>query len=155
MKPYRFSWTKKFSVPAPVFGQWLYDLENRSADGIIEAARNKNCVAHKLFEWDDTAAARAHRLSQARELVSSLAVEIVNSKKKTENVRAFVASADRGVYALTLEASDDELDAAEQRCLQEMSRMRARWRSIQLARSVVQAIDEVQARSNRKRKKAA
>lgn len=137
-------------MPAQEFGTWLYDLADRSAEGIVRAARSSRCIAHGLFQWNDSAAARLYRLQQARELVGSLTVEIVTLQHKREYVRAFIAAADRTRYAIVCEATVDELDAAERRCVMEMNRMRERWRGIQLARGVVSAIDAVRAQVARR-----
>jgi hypothetical protein len=151
---YKFSWTKRFRVPAQAFGEWASALPNRSAEMIVKAARNPKSIAHQLFEWNQSAAAHAHRLTQAREIMGSLMIEVINSKRKPENVRAFIASSDRGHYVPVLDATPTELDAEETRCVKEMERFRARWRSVQLARGVIEAIDEVRRRANRQRKAA-
>jgi hypothetical protein len=45
-------------------------------DLVVEAARDPAHPAHDHFEWDDTAAAREYRLSQARHLISTLRVHL-------------------------------------------------------------------------------
>ena len=152
---FKFSWTKKFNVSPQAFGDWLYSLPNRSAESIVEAARSPKCVAHRLFEWDNSAAARAYRIRQAQEVVASLEVEVVTPKRKITRVRAFITSADAASYVIFTEATNDELDRAEQKAVAEMIRMRQRWQGIQLARGVISAIDEVRARVSRTRKKKA
>lgn len=42
---------------------------------LVDAARPKNHVLHPEFEWDDTEAARQHRLSQARGILRHLVIE--------------------------------------------------------------------------------
>jgi hypothetical protein len=46
-------------------------------DDIVRAAQDHNSPLHKEFEWDDAAAAQAHRLNQARELIRRVEVHIV------------------------------------------------------------------------------
>jgi hypothetical protein len=113
----KFGWTRRFAVSAQEFGEWLYDLPDRSAEGIVRAARDPRSIAHGLFEWNDTSAASRFRLHQAQEIVASLTVEIVTKQRKREYVRAFITSADRTRYTIISEATDEELDAAEQRCI--------------------------------------
>jgi hypothetical protein len=149
-REYRYGWTRHFGVSAQDFGEWLYELSDRSAEGIVRAARHPKCLAHRLFEWNDGTAARLYRLQQARELVASLTVEIVTPERKREYVRAFIGSSDRTRYSIICEATSDELDTAERRCISEMNRMRDRWRGIQLARGVVSAIDAVRAQVARR-----
>ena len=43
-------------------------------DAVLEDAANKTSPLHDQFEWDDTKAAQAHRLVQARRLIVSVMV---------------------------------------------------------------------------------
>lgn len=49
---------------------------------VIEAARPTTSPLHSSFEWDDTAAAKAHRLWQARQLIVSVTVAYEGVKGK-------------------------------------------------------------------------
>lgn len=51
---------------------------------IVKLAEPENSLLHKYFEWDDSKAARAYRLEQARHLLISIVVHIEN-----KDVRAF------------------------------------------------------------------
>ncbi len=148
-KSFKFGWTKRYSVPAQTFGEWLYALPNRSAEGVVTAAEDPKCIAHRLFEWNDGAAARRYRLQQAQEAIACLTVEVVTPHRKPAIVRAFITSSDSNRYVIFSEATADELDKAEQRCVNEMTRMRAKWQGIQLARGVVREIDAVRQRVSR------
>ena len=44
---------------------------------IVERARDKNSALHKHFEWNNTIAGEAHRITQARELVRAINVTII------------------------------------------------------------------------------
>ncbi len=46
-------------------------------DLVVKAARDKDSVLHRYFEWRDPHAAHAHRLDQARKLIQSVRVEII------------------------------------------------------------------------------
>jgi len=56
------------------------ELERRFGDRpvtpaeVVEVARRSRSPLHRYFEWDDTAAAQAHRETQARTLLRSVAV---------------------------------------------------------------------------------
>lgn len=41
---------------------------------IVDAARNKSSFFHQFFEWDDTKAADAYRVQQARALIASVRI---------------------------------------------------------------------------------
>lgn len=45
-----------------------------SAESVVEAARDDETELHKCFEWDDSEAARQHRLSQARYVLRRISV---------------------------------------------------------------------------------
>ena len=47
-----------------------------TATAVVEAARDPESVLHGHFEWDDTKAAEAHRLDQARSLIRSVTVQV-------------------------------------------------------------------------------
>ena len=54
----------------------LNDTHGRlTTDIVLEAATNVDSPLHKIFEWDDTVAAHAHRVWQARRLIKSVKIE--------------------------------------------------------------------------------
>lgn len=59
---------------------------------VVEAARSKRSPLHSEFEWDDSAAAEAHRLNQARQLIR-VAVTILPGPLRQE-IRAYVSLSD-------------------------------------------------------------
>lgn len=58
-------------------------------DDVLAAAKNKACVLHKHFEWDDTEAAEQYRRTQARSLIQKCHVQIAVSPDVS--IRAFVS----------------------------------------------------------------
>lgn len=48
-------------------------------DDVVKDARSKSSPLHDEFEWSDSAAAEKFRLSQARELIRSVTVEITTT----------------------------------------------------------------------------
>lgn len=54
---------------------------------VIETAKKKSSPLHDCFEWDDEKAGHAYRLKQARDLIRSVHVTIIqNDKETTEHV---------------------------------------------------------------------
>lgn len=155
MSNVKYSWSKAFNVPAQVVGEFFYSLRKRTPEEFVKASKVKTAPTHSLFEWSDSAAAREYRLIQARTIVSSIQVEITTVKGRPETVRAYIGSSDRGRYVATLEATNDELNEAEQECIREMRTFRQRWKMLQPAREVVLAMQAVEQRVARKAKKAA
>ena len=55
----------------------LEDRRGRlSAEEVLEAARPVASPLHGFFEWDDSKAAEAHRLEQARDLIRRVKIEL-------------------------------------------------------------------------------
>lgn len=155
MKQYRYSWTKHFGVPAQVVGEWLYALPERSADAVLEAAKNRKSPVYGLFDWDDSSAARKYRLAQACSMINSLEVQILTPENKTKRISAYIRSIGTDQYVPTLEASDEDLSLNEKRCWSEMSRFKIRWKNLQFAREVISAIQHAEMRITRTRKRKA
>jgi hypothetical protein len=151
----KYSWSRPFGISAQVVGEFFYGLPERTPEAFIQASKRRSAPTHSLFEWDDNKAAAEFRLVQARIIVSSLQVEIISVKGKTEHVRAYIGMSERGRYVPTLEASAEEITDAEQDCVNEMRRFKARWRALQMVREVIASMDAVEARVARKRRKAA
>lgn len=53
---------------------------------VLEEAKDPDSVLHPLFEWDDTLAARQHRILQARQIITSVRVVITTENKKISTV---------------------------------------------------------------------
>lgn len=51
--------------------------EERTAEGLLAVAQNPDSPIHGAFTWDDAEAAKQHRLLQARHLLGSVRVRIV------------------------------------------------------------------------------
>jgi hypothetical protein len=101
------------NVNPQALGEWLERLRSKSGgqltpDIVVEAAADPDSPGHAGFEWDDTAAARQHRLAQARRLIVS--VRVINPPTARPIV-AFVSvrTPEHGRnYVPTVEAMSDE-----------------------------------------------
>ena len=95
---YRFKRGSSFSRKhgADEVGRCLADIEKECGwvdpEEVVRSARAKRSPLHKFFTWDDSEAAQLRRLDEARHLVRSVEVRIVDlgRKKQTVLVRAFV-----------------------------------------------------------------
>lgn len=81
-----------------------------SPEVVVEFARDSASALHARFEWDDTAAAHQHRLTQARKL---LRVFVTVIHKKASPFRVFVSLPDDrkqpgGGYRLTVDVLSDQ-----------------------------------------------
>lgn len=73
---------KASAVKADVFAAELDKIRNDgevTPAAVVAAARPKRSPMHGLFEWDNTIAAEAWRLRQARQAIISLTVEVEQS----------------------------------------------------------------------------
>lgn len=75
-------------------GEALEELRQQCGGGlrpvdVVEAARDEASPLHPLFEWDDTRAAQAHREQQARNVIGSLRVTVVQEPDR--HVRMYVS----------------------------------------------------------------
>ena len=154
MSKYKYSWTRKYSVSPQVVGEIVEKLPSRTPEALLTAARSKSSPLHSQFEWDDSRAAQQYRLVQARVMINSLNVEVIQGNKKPIEITAFVRKSGGGnIMVPTLEADDDDLGQAELKCLDHMRTFKARWKGLSFARSVVAEINATEQTVRRKRRK--
>jgi hypothetical protein len=55
-------------------------------DLVLAEAESPESVLHDLFEWDDSKAAHQHRLTQARQIITSVRVVITTEERKISTV---------------------------------------------------------------------
>ena len=82
---------------------------------VVQAARDPNSPLHSQFEWDDSAAAQAYRLWQARALINRVVVNFETTTGTVEH-KVFVSltsdrNEDGGYRVMTDVLSDTELRA--------------------------------------------
>ena len=77
-------------VSSKVVRDELLKLQDRKGritpQAVVDEASDPKHPLHKLFEWDDSAAARKYRLDQARELIRSVEVVIHTESHEIEVV---------------------------------------------------------------------
>lgn len=120
---------------------------------VVEAAKNKDSILHRCFEWDDTEAGHKYRLIQAR-LMLNVAVEVIPGSKIRSKV--FVSlSKDRhhgGGYRTTIDVMNDSqmrqqlLDDA----MESMEYFRQKYESIRQLRPIINAIHKTSKQISRK-----
>ena len=81
----KFKRRKGFQIKTnpQVVGEYCYQLEQEKGGKLtpkelVEAARDVDSPLHNEFEWNDTKAAQKYREWQARYIISSIELEIVN-----------------------------------------------------------------------------
>jgi hypothetical protein len=154
MSRYRYSWSKHYAVEATVVGEIV--RKAKTAERLLEVASDPKSPIHGQFEWDDSRAAKQYRLVQARVMIASLNVEVINKSGKSQSVTAFVKVSDRGGhYVPTMEADEDDLSSAEAECLQQMSAFKSKWKGLEFARDVIDSIKLIERSISRRGQRAA
>lgn len=132
--------------------QILADLETKTGrltpDSVVAHAAQENSPLHEYFEWDDSKAAHAHRLDQARSLITSVKVE-VRTEHRTISAVAYVRDPsvppnEQGYVSVTKLRS--EYDLAREAVVDAFSQARAlieRARSLSAVLSVEEDVDRI------------
>jgi len=61
-------------------------------EDVVDAARNPNSALHSYFTWDDSDAAAAYRLQEARALIKRVKVDGVRTDGEVVRVPSFIRS---------------------------------------------------------------
>ena len=125
---------------------------NLLPEQVVEAARDHVSPLHKHFEWDDSVAAEAWRKNQARQLIQSYRIHVVDDRGDRQ-VRYWtnVVIADRHAYrrteeVLKVDALREQRRLRIQRDLVRIAGELSTWDSFTEARNhVTEAIDALKA----------
>lgn len=120
---------------------------------VVEAARPKDSPLHRFFDWEDTTAAQAWRVEQARRLLR-ITVTILPSPGGDQTVRAFVAlKSDGKGYRSMLRVLDDQDQRNEmiQAALDDMAAFRRKHRHLMEVAEVIEAMSAAERRLLRRR----
>ena len=110
---YKYSWSgPQRSVSAEKVAKHISGLEKSYGEvtpqRFLDSARSEESEMHSLFEWDDTKAAEQYRLSQARTIMGSIRVKVIEEEVETRVTRAFVQPEVRkGGYVSIVNALSD------------------------------------------------
>lgn len=95
---------------AQIIGEYLDDRGFSRPEELVADARRKQSPLHRLFEWDDDAAAEQYRLSQARHVLGSIRIVYAKAEGKEHKVRAFTfLPSQKGYVSRARILSDDDL----------------------------------------------
>ena len=113
------------------------------AEDVLRAAEDPQSQLHGWFEWDDTEAARQHRLHQARKLIASVVVVYHQDDRETEPVQAFVSLPDAPGYQPVAEvmAQPKERDELIEQARRDLVAWRKRYDGLQEFAELYRAID--------------
>ena len=119
-------------------------------EDVVKRAKIKKSSMHEMFTWDDSEAARLHRLEQARSVIRS--IEIVYEKTPNVQARAYsvttTAATDkeepRKVYMSTAELLEDPIarDELLSRAIREALSYRRKYHGLSELAKVFRAMDD-------------
>ncbi len=119
-------------------------------EDVLTDAANPNSPLHSFFEWDDTEAARQHRLKQARGLIRAVVAVYVSDDKPAVRQKAYVHIAERGAphYRETSHAMSrkDTRKQVLNRALSELIAWKKRYADLREFAGLVNIIDETAAK---------
>jgi hypothetical protein len=134
-------------------GERIAELRERghsTPNDIVEDARADTSVLHVAFTWDDTEAARKHRLTEARHLIQSIVVvreDVPERPQAPAFVSVVVRETEERAYVTTVEAYSDEDYRSQMlaEALSSVSAWRRRYRELSELDRIFGVIEEVQA----------
>ena len=127
---------------------------------VIDDARNDNSPLHRLFEWDDTEAARQHRLWQARHLIGSVVVRLVGGQGEPPKLtRAFVnLRVEEGQFYTSIRAAmadPDQRAIVLADALRDLQRIERKYGDLEELAALFAELAKVEVAKPRRRRKAA
>lgn len=132
-------------------GLMMEELERTvglTKETLLEANRKEGTVLHNEFTWNDTEAAEAYRLEQAKHILSN--ITIVTGEKNETPVRAFFSSAqdtgkDRRYESLRVIVSDEtKTEKLMQSAIRELTAFRKKYTMLTELNRIFAEIDELQ-----------
>jgi len=110
-KKYRFR-NSTFTENAQAVGEFFekaFPHGNPKPHEIVEIAKEKDCVIHKYFDWDNESAAEKYRINQARQLIRCLYVEIDEGNEVRAYESILTLEDERSYLEIDRIASDQSL----------------------------------------------
>ena len=147
-----YEWTqgaRKAGLDAQKVGERLSKIHEKhglvTADLVVRDARRKASPLHGGFEWDDTAAADAYRLYQARNICNALVISHPTGEGDERMVRAFV-HIEEGYEDIHIVLSvAHKREALLAQALVELESSRNKYAHLSELAAVFAALDEAQA----------
>jgi hypothetical protein len=149
---YRWKSWGNSKVKAEIVGQVIEKLHDKhqgvTPELLVREARKARSPIHNLFEWDDTAAAKAYRVHQARLVLNHIEVVIERSEDAPLVVRAFhnvITPDEQRIYTTIASARNNEelWTQIKQEALRQIKNWQETYRDITEFEAIHQAIDAV------------
>jgi|694.fasta_scaffold01179_23 hypothetical protein len=111
---------------------------------VLEASRNPDALFHKYFEWDDTKAAEAHRLQQARILLNNVEIRVVSSGKDVViPVFEHVKTEEKNTYKTFMSFDTEDVSYLKDRTRKEIEILVVKLSKFEQFNKIVNMLEEV------------
>jgi hypothetical protein len=111
---------------------------------VLEASRNPDALFHKYFEWNDTKAAEAHRLQQARILLNNVEIRVISSSKDVViPVFEHVKTEKKNTYKTFMSLETLELKHLKDRTRKEIKILAVKLSKFEQFNKIVNMLEEV------------
>lgn len=150
---YKWKTGSKAALPAQLVGDELERIRVRhngrlESEMVVDAAREETSPLHPAFEWNDRRAAEKFRVEQAKYLIRSIEVVVVD-QPEAQPIRAFVSvvrDEDRSYTSVSHAMADPDLrQQVLSGALKELVAWRDRYAELVELASVFAAIDKARA----------
>lgn len=116
---------------------------------VLKDARNDESPLHEGFDWDDSTAAEAYRLDQARYILRSIVVVTSISDEETKTIRAFVSvkptEGEKIYTTIAYAMSDTEFrQQLIDRAYKELQQWSTRYKELVEFKTVHEAVQSIQ-----------
>lgn len=149
-----YTWRKgsHHKVSATVAGKEIQRLLKErggelEADDVVQSASSPASPLHREFEWDDTKAAREHRLCQARNLMNSIQVTLVGKDEEPITMSVFVAvqtEEEKRYMDVTVAMGDSEKrENILAQALRELKAFQRKYGNLKELATVIEAIGSI------------
>jgi hypothetical protein len=115
-----------------------------TAQQVLEDAKKKTSPIHSFFEWDNSAAAEAYRLSQAQGLITAVVAIYTQDDQPPVQTRASVSVPDRQTGQVHEMSQVATHDAVLRRALRELMAWRKRYEDLSELAPVFSVADLVE-----------
>ena len=114
---------------------------------LVKDAKRKGSPIHDCFEWDDTVAAKAHRISQAAHLLRSIEVMVERSDETSFSVRAFChvsTEKQQGYTTVENARNNPEMwDCVKMQAITEIKNWQQKYKNITEFETIFEAIESI------------
>lgn len=146
---YEYSWSgPKRAVSAEKVAKHISELEKEFGEVtskiFLDSARSDDSEMHRLFEWDDTKAAENYRMEQARVIIASIRVNVIEEDSAPIITRAFVQYKPKqsGYISINKALTDeDKRETVIQQARKEAAWFVEKYKSFEELSDVIKAIN--------------